>query len=94
VIRRKSWGKKGTRKKITCQRKRGRVNIMGGLRYHDKKRLNFVIKRGDSNTFHEQINALNDSIVQEWRDLGNQAEKFAESGMKIVIIAIAKAVKA
>ena len=59
---------------------------MGGLRYHDKKRLNFVIKRGDSNTFDEQINALNDSIVQEWRDLGNQAEKFAESGMKIVII--------
>ena len=86
VIRRNSWGKKGTRKKITGQRKRGRVNIMGGLRYHDKKRLNFVIKRGDSNTFHEQINALNDSIVQEWRDLGNQAEKFAESGMKIVII--------
>jgi transposase len=86
VIRRKSWGKKGTRKQITGQRKRGRVNIMGGLRYHDKKRLNFVIKRGDSNTFYEQINALNDSIVQEWRDLGNQAEKFAESGMKIVII--------
>jgi transposase len=86
VIRRKSWGKKGSRKKITGQRKRGRVNIMGGLRYHDKKRLNFVIKRGDSNTFYEQINALNDSIVQEWRELGNQAEKFAESGMKIVII--------
>jgi hypothetical protein len=86
VIRRKSWGKKGTRKKITAQRKRGRVNIMGGLRYHDKKRLNFVIKRGESNTFHEQINALNDSRVQEWRDLGNQAEKIAESGMKIVII--------
>jgi len=51
-----------------------------------KKRLNFVIKRGESNTFYEEINALNDSIVQEWRELGNQAEKFAESGMKIVII--------
>ncbi len=86
VIRRKTWGKKGSRKKITGQRKRGRVNIMGGLRYHDKKRLNFVIKRGDSNTFYEQINALNDSIVQEWREQGNQAEEFAESGMKIVII--------
>jgi hypothetical protein len=59
---------------------------MGGLRYHDKKRLNFVIKKGDSNTFYEQINALNDSIVQEWRELGNQAEDFAESGIKIVII--------
>jgi len=59
---------------------------MGGLRYHDKKRLNFVIKKGDSDTFYEQINALNDSIVQEWRELGNQAESFAESGIKIVII--------
>ena len=47
VIRRKTWGKKGSRKKITGQRRRGRVNIMGGLRYHDKKRLNFVIKKGD-----------------------------------------------
>ena len=59
---------------------------MGGLRYHDKKRLNFVIKRGYSNTFYEQINALNDSIVQEWRELGNQAENVAESGVKIVIV--------
>ena len=59
---------------------------MGGLRYHDKKRLSFVIKKGDSDTFYEQINTLNDSIVQEWRDLGNQAENFAESGIKIVII--------
>ncbi|MEG4447115.1 transposase [Microcoleus sp. AT9_B5] len=53
VIRRKTWGKKGSRKKITDQRKRGRVNIMGWLRDHDKKRLNFVIKKGDSNTFYE-----------------------------------------
>ena len=59
---------------------------MGGLRYHDKKRLNFVIKKGESNTFYERINALNDSIVQEWRELGNQAESFAGSGIKIVII--------
>jgi transposase len=86
VIRRKTWGKKGRRKKITGQRRRGRVNLMGGLRYHDKKRLNFVIKKGDSDTFYEQINALNDSIVQEWKELGNQAENFAESGIKIVII--------
>jgi hypothetical protein len=47
VIRRKAWGKKARSKKITGQRRRGRVNLMGGLRYHDKKRLNFVIKRGE-----------------------------------------------
>ncbi|OBQ03561.1 MAG: hypothetical protein AN482_18935 [Anabaena sp. LE011-02] len=44
VIRRKTWGKKSNRKKVTGQRRRGRVNIMGGLRYHDKKRINFVIE--------------------------------------------------
>ena len=59
---------------------------MGGLRYHDKKRLNIVKKKGDSDTFYEQINALNNSLVQEWRELGNQAEDFAKSGIKIVII--------
>jgi hypothetical protein len=47
VIRRKTWGKKPRSKKITGQRRRGRVNLMGGLRYDDKKRLNFVIKRGE-----------------------------------------------
>ena len=40
----------------------------------------------DPLTFYEQINALNDSIVQEWRELGNQAENVAESGVKIVIV--------
>ena len=59
---------------------------MGGLRYHDKKRLNFVIKKGNSDTFYEQINALNNALVQEWIELGNQAEDFAKSGIKIVII--------
>ena len=29
VIRRKTWGKKGKRKKLTGQRRRGRVNVMG-----------------------------------------------------------------
>lgn len=56
VIRRKNWGKKGSRKKINGQRRKGRVNLMGGVRYHDKKRLNFVIKKGDKNTFMSKLN--------------------------------------
>src|SRR5919202_1192577 len=58
VTRRKTWGKKGQRKKITGQRRRGRVNLMGGLRYHDKKRLNFVIKRGESKPFMSKLMPL------------------------------------
>ena len=59
---------------------------MCGLRYHDKKRLSFVIERGESNKLYEQIKALNDAIVKESIEQGNQGENFAESGIKIVII--------
>jgi hypothetical protein len=52
VIRKKTWGQKGSCKKVTGQRRRGRVNIMGRLRYNDKKRINFVIRKGDANTFY------------------------------------------
>lgn len=32
VIRRKNWGKRGRRKNLTGQRRRGRVNVMGEIR--------------------------------------------------------------
>jgi transposase len=86
VIRRKTWGKKGNRKKVTGQRRRGRVNIMGGLRYHDKKRINFVIKKGNADVFYEQLTSLNNFLRQEWIEQGNQIESFENNAAKIVII--------
>jgi transposase len=86
VIRRKTWGKKGHRKKVTGQRRKGRVNIMGGLRYHDKKRINFVIKKGNADVFYEQIKLLNDSLLKEWIEQGNKIEDFKKCSAKIVII--------
>ena len=86
VIRRKTWGKKGNRKKVTGQRRRGRVNIMGGLRYHDKKRINFVIKKGNADVFYEQLTSLNNFLRQEWIEQGNQIESFQNNSAKIVII--------
>ena len=59
---------------------------MGGLRYHDKKRLNFVIKKGNSDTFYEQIKSLNAAVIQEWIDQGHEKSEFMASGLKIVII--------
>ena len=59
---------------------------MGGVRYHDKKRLNFVIKKGDANTFYEQIKFLNTLLIQECSEQGNFGKKFEDSGVKIVII--------
>lgn len=86
VIRRKTWGKKGKRKKITGQRRRGRVNVMGGIREHDRKRLCFFIKKGNADTFYEQLQQLNNFVTQEWVEKGNLPEDFKEKGPKIVII--------
>jgi hypothetical protein len=86
VIRRKIWGKKSHRKKVTGLIRRGRLNVMGGLRYHDKKRISFVVKKGNVEVFHEQIKLLNDFLLQEWVEQGNKVEDFKECSAKIVII--------
>lgn len=86
VIRRKTWTKKGKRKKVKGQRRRGRVNIMGALRYSDKKRMCFVIKKGDSETFYEQIEKLKEEVKNEWVSKGNNEKDFEEYGPKIIII--------
>jgi transposase len=53
VIRRKNWSQKGKPKKVRGDRRKGRVNVMGGLRYSDKKRWIEFIKTGNSENFHE-----------------------------------------
>ncbi|UXE64502.1 MAG: transposase [Woronichinia naegeliana WA131] len=51
VIRRKHWTKKGKRKKVRGDRRKGRVNVMGGIRYTDKKRWVDLIPTGNSQNF-------------------------------------------
>ena len=70
VIRRKTWGQKGSRKKVTGQRRRERVNMMGGLRYNAKKRISFVIEKGDADTFYRQIKAWHTLLRKEWVETG------------------------
>lgn len=36
---------------------------MGGLRYHDKKRMNFVIKKVNADVFYEQLKSLNNFLI-------------------------------
>jgi transposase len=71
---------------VAGQKRQGRVNIMAGLRYHDKKRINFVIKKGNADVFYEQLQSLNEFILQEWIEQGNSIEKFKYNLAKIVII--------
>jgi transposase len=86
VIRRKNWGKRGKRKNLTGQRRRGRVNVMGGIREGDRKRVCFFIKKGEGDIFYEQLQQLNEFIKQEWIEQGNIAESFQENGPKIILI--------
>ncbi len=60
--------------------------MMGGLRYSDKKRMCFVIKKGDSETFYEQLENLKEEVKNEWISKGNNEKNFEEYGPKIIII--------
>lgn len=86
VIRRKNWSQKGKRKKVTGQRRTGRVNVMGGVRYHDRKRMCYFIEKGTSETFKEQVQKLHEFIKKEWIEQGNIEAEFKEKGPKILII--------
>lgn len=59
---------------------------MGGLRFYDKKRMNFVIKKGNADVFYEQLKSLNDFLIQEWIKQGNKIEAFNKDSAKIIII--------
>ncbi len=102
VIRRKSWHRKGKKKKITGQRRKahrplggflrvrteqeGRVNVMGGLRYHDKKRICYFIEKGESETFYNKLRNLNESVKKEWVERGNKESDFTDNGPRIIVI--------
>jgi len=86
VLRRKLWGKKGTRKKITGQRRKGRVNVMGAVRYSDKKRLVDFVPKGNGDNFYLTLKTLYQEVKNEWIFKGNQAEDFVSQGTKIIII--------
>ena len=45
-----------------------------------------MIKKGDSDTFYEQLEKLNEEIKKEWISEGNNEKEFEEIGPKIIII--------
>jgi len=86
VIRRKQWGKRGKRKKLPGKRSRGRVNVMGGLRYHDRHHQCYFIEQGNGDSFYENMLKLNQFVKQEWIGKGNVEIEFEQSEMRIVIV--------
>jgi hypothetical protein len=76
VIRRKHWTKKGKRKKVRGDRRKGRVNVMGGIRYTDKKRWVDLIPTGNSQNFKSVLLKFYKDIQREWIEQGNKKEDF------------------
>ena len=86
VIRRKTWGRKGSRKTVRGDRRKGRVTVMGALRQSDKKRFVEFLGKGNAANFSKVLEIFYQELVSEWVEAGNQAKDFAEKGAKIVII--------
>jgi transposase len=86
IIQRKVITKKGTRKKIRGDRRKGRVNVMGGIRHSDKKRLVDFLPVGNGENFYSVLKAFYQEIQWEWAGDGKNIEDFEKDGPKIVII--------
>ena len=52
------------------------MNVMGGLRHHDRKRLCYFIDKGNAESFFEQLEHLNEFVKQEWIEQGNFSELY------------------
>lgn len=86
VIRRKQWGNRGKRKAIAGKRSRGRVNGMGGLRYHDHQRKCYFIEQGNGESFLANLVKLNQFVKQEWVGKGNLEGEFEQKEPRVLII--------
>lgn len=58
---------------------------MGGLRYHDRKRLCYFIEKGNADSFYTQLQQLNEFVQTKWVEQGNLSSEFNENGPKILI---------
>lgn len=86
IIKRKNWYKKGIPRKVRGDRRKGRVNVMGAVRYSDRKRFVDFLNKSNSESFYQVLQIFYQEVIQEWVDRGNRAEDFSVSGPKIVII--------
>lgn len=86
VIRRRRWTQKGNRKNVPGHRRKGRVNVMGGVRFSDKKRLVDFLSVGTGENFYRVLKGVYQEIQREWAGADKNVEDFAKSGTQIVII--------
>ena len=80
VIRRKRWGKKGSRKKVAGRRRQGRFSVMGWVRFSDKKRVVDFIKKGTGESFFDVLKGFYRELQYEWAGASNNIDDFEKIG--------------
>jgi hypothetical protein len=63
--KRKNWCKKGNGKKVRIDRIKGRVNVMGGLRYSDKKRFVEFFDISNADNFYKVLKSFYQETIYE-----------------------------
>ena len=86
VIRRKRWGKKGSRKKVSGRRRKGRINVMGAIRFSDQKRMVDFIPQGTGENFFKVLTGFYEELKYEWAEANGNIDDFERVGPKVVII--------
>lgn len=86
VIRRKVITRKGTRRNVRGDKRKGRVNVMGGIRYSDKKRFVDFLPVGNGENFYRVLKTFYQEIKDEWAGDSRSIEDFEKCGPQIVII--------
>ncbi len=86
VLRRKCWTRRDHQRLGSGKRQRGRVNVMGGLRYHDRKRLCYFIDKGNADSFFEQLVKLNEFVFTQSVEQGNIASLYERIAPRVLVI--------
>jgi len=66
----------GTRGKVTGRRKKGRINVMGALRFSDKKRIVEFLPKSDGDNFYIVLKSFYEEFKHEWAGENNKIEEF------------------
>lgn len=85
-IKRRAWTKKGKRKKVSGKKRKGRINVMGGLNFFNKKRYVDFVPKGNGDNFFSVLQNFYQDIKYEWAGDDRKIEDFEKNGPKIVIV--------
>jgi transposase len=71
---------------VRGDRRKGRINVMGGLRASDQKRFFEFVETGNSESFYQVLKVFYQELKDEWVEAGKSLDELEEKGAKIVII--------